>query len=313
MKRYQSLFVLLIVAVITGIMTLFSSAISAPESCQYHEEAYQGLNLSNLSTELENTGLIGTIHGSVPGENLYVLSVRDPDNFFEFRHLSLISGNKKIQKTLSKAKRHDQICLQGKLINNPSPQPHVIVKSANIMESWQGLEGYDKYEHEAKIPEELKYKNSAIFKVHAINDQGKILVVEYKDKVIPMFVETPELTKDLYRGDVIEINYLIQSWPHQPTHFKLNMTAKYPIKVIDQLVAKQEQEETLKGALVKFPQSPQIKFDVYAIEVINQEIPRFYTLVNFEDRQKFKNIRLKLKEIWNNNLDSIKPGRNFLN
>ncbi|ACB53009.1 unknown [Crocosphaera subtropica ATCC 51142] len=312
LKRYQSLLLLSLITIIISGITLFSSALSADQTCVYHEEAYQGINLSNLGNELEQTGLLGEIHGAVPEENIFVLSVRDPNNFFKFQHFSVIPGNKKTQDILSNVQRHAQVCLQGKLIRNPSPQPHIVVKSAVIMESWDGLEGYENYKYQADIPAELKYKNNATFKVHAINNEGKILVVEYKDKVLPIFVENPDLTKDLYRGDLITLSYKIQPWPRKPTHLTLNLKAENPINMVDRLVKQQGEEQTLTGKLVKFPQSPQIKFDVYAIEVMTQGLSRYYTLVNFEDAKEFENIRKKLANIWNNHLDTVKPGRNFL-
>ncbi|EAZ91714.1 hypothetical protein [Crocosphaera chwakensis] len=312
LKRYQGLLLLLLITIITSGITFFSSALSADQTCVYHEEAYQGINLSNLGNELETTGLLGEIHGVIPQDNVFVLSVRDPDNFFKSQQFSVIPGNNKTQDILRNTDRHDQVCLQGKLVKNPSPQPHIVVKSAVVMESWNGLEGYKNYEYQANIPVDLKYKNHAVFKVHAIDNEGKILVVEYKDKVIPIFVNNPELTKDLYRGDLIDLSYTIQSWPKKPTHLNLNLKAKNPLKVVDQLVAKHEIEETLTGKLVKFPQSPQIKFDVYAIEVTTQGLSRYYTLVNFEDAEEFEIIREKLATIWKNHLETVKAGRNFL-
>ncbi len=311
-KRYQSQLILIVITIITGVLALVSSALSVPEPCVYNPEVYQGVNLSNLSNELENTGLLGEIHGTVPEENIFVLAVRDPDDFFKFQHFSVIPGNQKTQETLKKVGRHDQVCLQGKLIKNPSPQPHIVVKSAVVKESWQGLEGYENYEYKADIPAELKYKNNAIFKVHFVNEEGKILVVEYKDKVLPIFVKNTELTKDLYRGDLIDISYKIQTWPGQPTHLNLNLNPETPIKIVDRLVAKHNTETTLTGKLVKFPQSPQILFDVYAIEIVTEELPRYYTLVNFEDSKEFEKIREKLANIWNDNLDTVTSGRNFL-
>jgi hypothetical protein len=311
MKRSQKFLLSLIILVITGILTL-SPSISAQNSCVYNPEAYQGVNLSSLSVELEKTGLLGEVHGAVNGENLYVLSVRDPNNFFDYRHFSVIPANKKTQEILGNVKRHDYVCLQGKLIENPSPQPHILVQSAEIVESWSGLDGYEKYKYEATIPEDLKDKTNIVVKVHAINNQGKILVVEYLDRVIPIFVVTPELTKDLYRGDLIDISYKIQTLPNKPTHLQLNLEAKNPLKIIDKLVTKQGKEAKLTGKLVKFPQSPQLKFDVYGIEVLTQGIPRYYTLVNFEDTEEFENIREKLAKIWNDNLKNVETARNFL-
>lgn len=312
MKRYQSFLLLITIAVITVVITLFGEALSAPTSCVYNQSAYLGLNLSSLSVELEKTGLLGEIHGAVSGEQLYVLSVREPDNFFDFRHFSLIAANQKTQETLGKVKRHDQVCLKGKLIDNPSPQPHILVESATIIESWSGKTGHEKYQYEATIPQELKDKTNVVVKVHAINNQGRILVVEYLDRVIPLFVETPELTKNLYRGDLINISYQLQPSPEKPTHLRLNIEEKLPLEIVDRLVARQGKEETLRGKLVKFSQSPQLKFDVYAMEVITQGIPRYFTLVNFEDIKEFEKIRLKLAKIWDNNLNTVKTGRNFL-
>lgn len=311
-KGYQSRLLLIIVTIITGIITLVSPALSVPESCVYHPEVYQGVNLSNLSDELENTGLLGEIHGTVPEENIFVFAVRDPDNFFDFQHFSVIPGNKQTQETLKQVGRHDQVCLQGKLIKNPSPQPHIVVQSAVVTESWQGLAGYKGYEYQADIPEEIKYRNHAIFKVNFVNNEGKILVVEYKDKVLPIYVKNIELTKDLYRRDLIDLSYKIQPWPGYPTHLNLTLNTENPLKTVDRLVDKHNIDTKLTGKLVKFPQSPQIQFDVYAIEVITEGLPRYYTLVNFEDIKEFETIREKLANIWNSNLSTVESGRNFL-
>ena len=269
-KGYRSSLLVIIITVITGIFTLVASASPVSESCVYHPEAYRGINLSSLGNELETTGLLGEIHGIVPEENIFVLAVRDPDNFFDFQHFSVIPGNKQTQESLKKLGRHDQVCLQGKLIKNPSPQPHIVVKAAFIMESWDGLAGYENYQYQGNIPADLQYKNHAIFKVHFVNSEGKILVVEYKDKILPIFVKNPDLTKDLYRGDLIDISYKTQPWPGHPTHLNLTLNAENPIKFVDRLVERHGQEETLAGKLVKFPKSPQLQFDVFAIEVITE-------------------------------------------
>ena len=53
-KCYQSQLILIVITIITGVITLVSSALSVPEPCVYNAEAYQGVSLSNLSNELEN-------------------------------------------------------------------------------------------------------------------------------------------------------------------------------------------------------------------------------------------------------------------
>jgi hypothetical protein len=71
-------------------------------------------------------------------------------------------------------------------------------------------------------------------------------------------------------------------------------------------------QESLVGRLVKFPQSPQIKFDVYAIEVETLGVDRYFTLVNFEDVNEFQRIRDKLTTIWDDHLETVSTGRNLL-
>lgn len=311
--KYSQIFLFFFTLVtIIGVITFFSSSPMMAQSCGYHEEAYQGLTLAKLATELENTGLLGEIHGSVESSQLYVLSVREPDNFFNFRHFSLIAADEETQTTLAQMQRHDQVCVTGKLIENPSPQPHILVQSAKMLDSWNGLDAYGDYQYQANIPEELQQQTALVGKVHAMGNEGQILVIEYKDRILPIFVQNPELTANLYRGDLIRLSYQIQSLPNKPIHLQLNQDVDSPLTVIDRLVNRQGKEETLTGNLVKFPQSPQLKFDVYGLEVITQGIPRYFTLVNFEDAEEFQRIRDKLAIIWENHLNTIENGRNLL-
>ena len=72
-----------------------------------------------------------------------------------------------------------------------------------------------------------------------------------------------------------------------------------------------QKEKTLTGKLVKFPQSPQLNFDVYGIEIETQGIKRTFTLVNFDDINEFERIREKLASIWDNHLETAVSGRNM--
>ena len=162
---------------------------------------------------------------------------------------------------------------------------HVWMKSIEVLESWTGLEEFPPYERASEPPAELANQTQFVGKVHAIGEAGRVLVVEYKDGVFPIFVEAAEYTQGLYRGDIIRLNYQIQARPQQPTHLRLNLEAAQPIEVIDAIANWREQRKTLVGKLVKFPQSPQLNFDVYAIEVETQGIKRTFTLVNFDEYQ----------------------------
>lgn len=268
--------------------------------------------MKQLTQELESTGLIGNIHGAVGKSQLFVLSVREPKDFFSHREFSLLAKNQATFETLKQLKRHDRVCIQGKIINNPSPQPHIEVSSLQILEPWSPPTGFSPYQRETNLPAELKQHNSLIGKVHAIGAEGNILVVEYQDSVIPIFVTATEDTQNLYRGDIIQLSYRIQPYPAQPTHLQLDTTVEQPLKVLDAIAAWHNQEKTLTGKLVKFPQSPQLNFDVYAMEVETQGVKRYFTLVNFDNMEQFENIRAKLAQIWDDNLATAVSERNML-
>ncbi|MGK7926014.1 MAG: hypothetical protein AB4290_12350 [Spirulina sp.] len=293
--------------------TVFFNALSFPvPKCEYHTEVYQSLEEENLSQEMRTNGLIGRIHGVVSSGKMMVLSVRSSDNFFERREFSLIAGKPPVEQVFQGIHRHDRVCIQGRELRNPSPQPHILVNSARVLEKWDGLADFPEYEYEVELPTALENKTELVGKVHAVGAEGKILVVEYSDRVLPIFVKSPELTRDLYRGDIIQLNYKIQRHPHQPTHLQLNEKVKHPIAVLDAIAGWHQQLKTLSGHLVKFPQSPQIKFDVYAIDVETQGIHRTFTLVNFEDLDTFQAIRDKLARIWQEHQATAIRTRNAL-
>jgi len=293
-------------------VTVPKIANSNPDICAYNPEAYQGLEMTNLSQELNNTGLIGRIHGAAAESKMFVMSVREPTNFFSHREFSLLPKDSETVSFLEPANRHDLVCVRGNMVANPSPQAHIAVSSIQVLEPWQQPKGFAAYERSASLPSEIKEQTSFIGEVHAIGEDGKILVMGYKDLVIPIFVTATEYTQKLYRGDIVKLNYQIQQKPHQPIHLQLDTTVEKPIEVLDAIASWNGQPKTLTGKLVKFPQSPQLKFDVYAMEVDTQNIKRYFTLINFENMAEFDKIRQKLAQVWDDNLETAISGRNKL-
>ncbi|MEM8642322.1 MAG: hypothetical protein AAGG51_26420 [Cyanobacteria bacterium P01_G01_bin.54] len=282
-------------------------------SCEYHEAAYIELDPDALAQELATTGLIGRIHGVAAPLDLAVLSIAEPGNFFNRRQFSLLPANAEIQSQLSELHRHDRVCLHGRFLKNPSPQPHLHIDAIEVLDAWPGLADYPDYDYTASFPADLEHQTQLIAKVHAVEAGGKILVVEYQDGVVPIFVAAPTAAvTNLYRGDIVEIAYTIQHRPQQPSHLQLDTTAAEPIQMLDSLVAWHETPRTLTGHLVKFPQSPQLKFDVYAIAVDTEGIERTFTLVNFSDMATFEAIRTQLAEIWDAQAETAIVGRNAL-
>lgn len=309
-KRY--LYALLIcLSLIAVIVPQVLSSTSTSNNCAYHPEAYQGLSIASLSQELTDTGLVGRIHGAASESQMYVMAVREPTNFFSHREFSLIPQDKATQAILARANRHDLVCVRGNIISNPSPQQHIALDSIRVLEPWTQLEGFAPYERQT-VPAELTEQTSLLGQVHAVGADGKILVIGYRDAIIPIYVSATEYTKDLYRGDIVRLTYQVQQHPQRPVHFQLDTTVEQPVEVIDAIAAWNDRPKTLTGSLVKFPQSPQLKFDVYAIEVDTQGIKRYFTLVNFENMAEFHNIRHKLAKIWDKNTATAVSGRNML-
>ena len=123
---YQKLIPLVLGVVLVVVL---STVGSAQEVCNYHPEVYEGLNPSTLEAELNGTGLIGRIHGAAPDSQLYVLSIREPNDFFSHTEYSLIPESTAETARLQQLARHDLVCVQGSILANPSPQQHILVSS----------------------------------------------------------------------------------------------------------------------------------------------------------------------------------------
>ncbi|TVQ51552.1 MAG: hypothetical protein EA366_15280 [Spirulina sp. DLM2.Bin59] len=306
--RIRQILLIAFVALGLGLATLVQGMGQPAFSCEYHQEAYEGLVTEQLEAELTGSGLIGRVHGAAPA--MAVLTVREPDHFFNHREFSLIPANGEVREALGAIHRHDRICIQGEWLHNPSSQPHLLVKGMEVLETWQGVRGY---EHQTQLPEDLLGRDgSLVGVVHAVGTEGDLLVVDYGDGVVPVVVTDPVWTAGLYRGDIVRLNYGVQRIPPRPPHLRLNERADQPLAVLDAIASWHNQPKTLTGKLVKFPQSPQIQFDVYglAVETLGQQ--RIFTLVNFEDPEVFGAIRQRLATLWEENEGGAIAGRNYL-
>lgn len=300
--RIRQILLIAFVALGLGLATLMQGMGQPAFSCAYHPEAYDGLVMEKLEGELTGSGLIGRIHGAAPA--MAVLSVREPDNFFEHREFSLVPANPDIREALGAVHRHDQVCIQGEWLYNPSSQPHLLIKAIALLESWQG--GGD-YQHQTQVTQDIPDR-TLVGVVHAVGAEGDVLVIDYDDAVLPVMVRDPAWTAGLYRGDLVRIDYGWRRIPARPPHAYLTQ----PLTVVDAIASLHNQPQTLTGHLVKFPQSPQLQFDVYglAVETLGQQ--RIFTLVNFQDPEVFGAIRQRLATLWDEHQEEAIAGRNYL-
>ena len=294
-----------------------------------------GIDLNEIETLLKGEGAVGWIHGAAAPYRQYVFTFRDPNNFFRFVNLSIATRSPKILKQLETMARHDLVRIKGSFSSNPSPQRHIKVESIELLKAFDPGMPFPKYHHVAELPKELGDEGTLTGKVHAVVAGGRIFVIEYKDAIIPLYVEATEHTANLWRNDVIELKYKRQEFPKLPVHLELDLSTAAPIRVTDSIsefhgkrthflpgmeipagVTAEEIQADLanaqgpqtynyvEGKLVLFPKSPQLKFNVFALQVEDLNgIKRNFTLVNFQDIDVFMGVLEKLGDAWNAKLD----------
>lgn len=257
-------------------------------------------------------GVEGEIHGAHPDLGLYVFTYRHPKNFFDFIEVSLIASSADIAASMAELRRHDRVRIKGELLENRSPQRHVELHGLEVVRKYSAEPDVPAYDYQADPLRELAAVDNALFLVHAVHADGRILVVEYKDAVIPIHVRRPELARDLARNDVVRLRYEVRAEPQRPLHLNLQEHHERPVEVVDSVMAMHGKPADVSGALVLFPKSPQVRFNVFAVL---QELPgglkRQYTLANFESEEKFTQIREKLQAAWDASPAAI-SGRNKL-
>ncbi len=281
-------------------------------SCWISFSVFAAVDLVEVEKELTGSGVQGWIHGAAHDQREYVFTYRNPKDFFDHMEFSLLPANKTVMAELKKATRHDEVLLIGKFGKNPSSQKHIIVESIKTIAAYTPPPVAAR-KREADLPKDLLAGKSTLATVHAVAAEGEILVLEYKDAVVPVFVKDTAVSKTLFRGDKIRIHYTVQKTPKLPVHLGLDSSVKTPIEVLDRVEDQHGKKLTLQGSLVYFPKSPQIRFGVYAIQVKDTDgLSRNYTLVNFEDPDVFSEIRKKLDKIWSEATTTPKDGRNCL-
>jgi hypothetical protein len=271
------------------------------------------VDIKDVEKQLNTTGCVGWVHGAVPGSGMYAFTYRNPQNFFDYIIMSLVTEDPTMMKQLATFGRQDQVKVKGTFLDNPSPQKHIMVSSIELVKKYNSGYPTKPYEYEAKIPNDLLQKDTETFLLHAIGGDGHILVVEYKDAVIPIYVKNAALTTNLFRNDVVQIKFLFQDYPSSPMHLAVNESAPQPLTVVDSIVAKNGKPAVVEGALMLFPQSPEIKFNVFAVqELLPNGLNRQYTIVNMDDPVIFQKIRDLLQAAWDKYPGQYTNARNKL-
>ncbi len=270
------------------------------------------IDMKALENDLAGSGLEGSIHGAVPGNRQYVFTYRDPDDFFSHYEFSLIPADSKVAKDLDKLQRHDRVLLGGKVLSGSSAQKHIWVSKVSMVKVYDPGVVFPARTPAAKLPDDLLKEKSFVGLVHAVAGDGEILVMEYKDAVVPVFVQDTSVSKTLYRGDKIKLHYVVQKSPKHPLHLRLDPSIKNPIEQLEPVVKGHGDPIQLTGSLVLFPKSPQILFPVYALDYVDSRgLKLKHTLLN-DDPAVFAEIRKKLETAWKAGEKTAINGRNCL-
>jgi hypothetical protein len=271
-----------------------------------------GFDIPALAQQLANGTLPGWIHAAVHHRGLYVFTWRKAGDFFTFLDFPVVPLTDTVAAKLAQIKRHDQVRLKGSFIANAAPIRHIKVDDLEVVRVYSSDQQVPPRTAVTRIPEDVFGKRELIGKVHAVAQEGRILVIEYGDAVVPVFVKNPALTSDLFRNDKIRLAVQVAPRPVRPAHLWLDMAAPKPLEVMERLVDRHNMPVTEEGDLVRFPISPQISVDVYAVQVVDADgVSREYTLLNDKDPAIFTSIRNKLGAAWASRGGAI-DGRNKL-
>lgn len=307
----------------------FLAMILVAFACSSLPQARAGIDLERIEAELKGAGATGFIHGraAYPSgarkklraarENSVeytVLTFREPGDFFSHYEAPLVGQTPAIEAQLRGLGRHDKIRVRGEFVMHEAPVRHILVQAIEVLQKHDaGTGGMPPYAYEARIPTDLKDVPSFVGKVHAVADGGKVLVVEYKDAVLPLFPRGAELTRDLFRGDTIRVFHKIRTSPSAPPHLGFDPTVATPLVVLERLADRHGKPAQLSGVLAKFPKSPQILFDVYALITTNEHgVAHDFTLANLTNPEVFQALRAKLQAVWDAHAASAQLGRNQL-
>lgn len=295
----------------TPVFALVSDAASQTNK-DLHDNVF---DIDKLAEQLKKDGLEGSVHGVASDLGQYVFTVRDATDFFKHLEISLFTRLPDVKKKLAALKRHDKVKIKGEFVKNPSAQPHIKVTDVTVTTEFKDpeREKHARYTHTTVVADALKGKTEIEAVVHAVAREGKVLVVEYGDAVIPVAMTDGTLTEKLGRGDKVRLKFKKQSYPRSPTHIELDEDAKTPIELIEKksLAESAGDDIEIEGDLIYFPKSPQINVPVFAIRVVDANgTSRNFTLLGTPE--VFKEVREHCLKVWKSNDSTEEQGRNFL-
>jgi hypothetical protein len=282
-------------------------------------EEKKPVTLDDLARQVQADGLKGTMHGANHQLGTYVFTWWAPGSFFENRNFSLVPGSEAVRAKLATLERHQEVTVRGRMVRNPSSQPHILVEALEPGEKWNpGVQATVPAGPRPDLKQRLVGKKRIHALVHALDTEGGMLVVEYQDEVLPVVIPQDPAVKEkvetLYRGDRIDFRFRIRENPSRPLHLAIDPdggSGGEPLVVTDAIKEQHGKERTVEGNLVLFPKSPALRRTIYGVEEKGPDgLNRYYTIFNFDDLRNQARTDAMLSSAWNSVREGIVDGRN---
>lgn len=277
------------------------------------------VTLDDLARQVESDGLQGTMHGARHPLGTYVFTWYHPEDFFQSRQFSLAPGSEEVARQLADLDRHQQVKLRGRFLRNGAAQPHIRVEVLTPGPKWDpGVKVSPAPEAVGDLRKSLPREGRIPAMVHALDEAGGMLVIEYADAVLPVRVPPDAALRkavgNLYRGDRIEIAYRVAEFPRRPMHLELRPGAdgeRAALVVTDRIAAQHEKQRTVEGQLVLFPKSPVLSRALWGVEEKGPDgLHRYFTIFNFDDLKDQGKIETLLDGAWKGTPEGVIDGRN---
>ena len=279
--------------------------------------ARKPISLEELAVRAGKEGLRGTMHSANHQLGTYVFTWWDPASFFNSINFSVEPTNPQAASALEGMERHQEVVIKGALVRNGS-QPHLRAESVEPGKKWSPGVRVDEPRETNDVNKWLRGRKRAEVLVHALSEDGGMLVVELRGEVVPVQVPPDaalrEAVSKLYRGDRIEIRYRIAERPVVPMHLVLTAGEKESepaLRVLDAMKEQHGTTRTVTGRLVLFPLSPVLKRTIWGVEERGPDgLNRYFTIFDFKDAEDQKRIEALLQGAWDAKTDGVRDARN---
>jgi len=246
--------------------------------------------LDTQTWESRLSGLLAAeVHGSIPSGGITVFNVGGD-------YISAYTRDPDLAETFKTLKRYDRVDISANYTITGSAQPHI-----NVTELGFSSKAESTYEHNFDYQRFDGLDNVKLLgSVHAVAGSGEVLVFNYENIVIPIFVDDAfqEKARTLWKFDKVLLDLSVEPRPGRPLHFYTNINSDNPIRIVDAVKDCDGKTADLVGNLINLNNADN---NFFGVEVFDEnKAYRSYLVIS--------NASL-LTDIWNQHLDKVVDGK----